>query len=71
MSDDRLTKQSEAIITKLQRDGHVLNKQELEKVRKALSAFDGLGMLGRFLLFLAAVAGAVTTLMNFGPWGGK
>lgn len=67
--EPKLTKQSEVILAKLREDVriHYLTVEELGRVRKGLALVESMGILGRFVITLAAIAGSITALLNFWP----
>ena len=71
--EPKLTKQSEAILAKLKIDVaiHFLTEEELAQVRKGLALAESMGVMGRFVITVAALVGAITTIFNFWPGGGK
>lgn len=71
--EPKLTRQSEAILTKLRDDvkKHLLTEDELAQLRKGLALVESVGVLGRFIITLAAIAGAITALFNFWPGSGR
>lgn len=77
--EPKLTPQSEAILGKLRIEAEAhrlhmskndLTDEERVKIRRGLALVDSFGILTRFIIGLAAMAGAITALFNFWP-GGK
>lgn len=71
--EGKLSPESEVILAKLRDElpkSH-LTEIELAKVRAALSVADGLGIMARFVIMLAALAAGITGLINFWPFGGR
>jgi hypothetical protein len=66
MMETKLTKQSEAILSKLRQDvGHnPLSADELTKVRKGLAAYESLGVLSNAVIKAAGVIGAIAFIWS-------
>lgn len=71
MNDVKLTKQSEAILSKLLEDvkAHRLTPEEMEKIREGLRLYESLGVLGNVVIKAAAIVGSGVMLYQF--FGGR
>lgn len=69
MSETKLTKQSEAILEKLEvrMVSKLLTEEEMRKIRLGLALADSMGVFSRLIVGVAATVGAVFTLLNFWP----
>lgn len=71
--EPKLTKQSELILEKIQKevDKKFFTEAEMEKIRKGLAVGESVGILYRFILVLGAAAGAVLTVLQLMPSGDR
>lgn len=71
--EPKLTKQSEAILARLKKDveKHLLTPEQFEFLRKAMLLQESMGLVSRFVIWLAGFIGASIALLNFLPWGSK
>jgi hypothetical protein len=79
MNETILTKQSQAILDKLQKADpdpfRHLTQDEVDRVREALRLSESYLLVfsgvRRFIIGLAAIVVAVSTVFNFWPWSNK
>jgi len=71
--EPKLTKQSEAILARLKKDveKQLLTPEQFEFLRKGMLLNESMGIIGRFVISLAAFIGAAGMIFSFWPWGGK